>query len=176
MKIKINCKNCEREVFVDKKEINRGYGKFCSRKCSGEYNAAQRSKPKPNVVCATCGIEFYMNESKKRNSKSGLYFCCRKHKDEAQRIGGIKAIMPPHYGNGKNADYRSLAFATRPKKCERCGFDEHEAAIVVHHKDRNRRNNDGANLEVLCANCHYIEHWAEIKIARGHLAIASNAD
>ena len=44
--------------------------------------------------------------------------------------------------------------------CERCGFD-HYAAIIVHHKDRDRDNNTLENLEVLCANCHAIEHYNE---------------
>ena len=32
-------------------------------------------------------------------------------------------------------------------------------SIIVYHKDTNRENNDISNLEVLCANCHAIEHW-----------------
>jgi len=117
-------------------------------------------KPEPNVICALCRQEFYMNESKKKNSKSGFYFCCRAHKDEAQRIGGVKEIMPSHYGNGLS-HYREIALRDRPKECERCQYNANPSAIVVHHKDRNRQNNSLDNLEVLCANCHAIEHWAE---------------
>lgn len=155
---KINCLNCKKETYIENKEITRGFGKFCSRKCSAIYNAEQRPKPEPNVKCAYCGVNFYLNTTEKKNSKSGLYFCCREHKDSAQCIGGIKEIMPSHYGETIK-DYRVLIFkvANKPKICERCGFDK-EAAIIVHHKDRNRDNNDISNLEVLCANCHAIEH------------------
>lgn len=45
------------------------------------------------------------------------------------------------------------------KVCERCEYAQHEAAIIVHHKDRNRSNNDVTNLEILCANCHAIERY-----------------
>ena len=157
-----NCLNCQKMFPALIREINRGNGKFCSLQCSGIYNAKQRPKPEPNVSCAYCGISFYKSNSKQAISKSGLYFCCREHKDAAQRIGGIKAIMPPHYGETVK-DYRTLAFkvAGKPRICERCGYDTHEAAIIVHHKDRNRDNNDISNLEVLCANCHAIEHWGE---------------
>lgn len=159
---RINCLNCGKEANIENKEIARGFGKFCNRKCSATYNANHRPKPEPNVSCAHCGVKFYVNDSKKKNSKSGLYFCCRAHKDVAQRIGGIKEIMPPHYGIGTGEHrYREIAFAAKPKKCERCGYDKHEAGIVVHHKDRNRENNDISNLEVLCAICHNIEHWGE---------------
>ena len=42
-------------------------------------------------------------------------------------------------------------------KCERCGFDN-KWALIVHHKDGNGKNNKRENLEMICANCHYIEH------------------
>lgn len=160
--IKKNCLNCEKEFLSEKREINRGNGKFCSMKCSGFYNGQHRQKPEPNVVCAYCQIKFYKNTSQQSNSKSKFYFCCRAHKDAAQCIGGIKEIMPSHYGDTLH-DYRTIIFKlhNRKKMCERCQYDKNEAAIIVHHKDRNRSNNDISNLEVLCANCHAIEHWSE---------------
>lgn len=41
--------------------------------------------------------------------------------------------------------------------CERCGFTD-AMELPRHHKDRDRRNNDPSNLEVLCQSCHGIEH------------------
>jgi len=161
---KINCLNCGKETYIENKEIKRGFGKFCSRKCSGEYKSKNIIPPEPNVKCAYCNKGFYLNLSRQAASKSKLYFCCREHKDTAQRVGGIQEIMPPHYGKGRaDNTYRRKVFFTdgRPKKCERCGYDKHEAAIIVHHKDRNRMNDADDNLEVLCCNCHAIEHWAE---------------
>ena len=161
-KTKINCLNCRQEIYVENKEIKRGFGKFCSRKCSSEYNIAHRPELELNVKCAYCEKDFHMPESKQAKSKSGLFFCCRKHKDLAQCIGGIEEIMPPHYGlgNGKYS-YRQTTLNNRPAVCERCGYDEHIAGIVIHHKDRNRNNNSSENLEVLCAICHNIEHWGD---------------
>ncbi|MBI3573571.1 hypothetical protein HY090_00790 [Candidatus Kaiserbacteria bacterium] len=31
----------------------------------------------------------------------------------------------------------------------------------MHHKDRNRNNNSLGNLELICPNCHYEEHYLE---------------
>jgi hypothetical protein len=45
--------------------------------------------------------------------------------------------------------------------CERCGFVGHSCQLDVHHKDRNKYNNDPSNLETLCANCHRLEHNTE---------------
>lgn len=161
-KRKIICLQCKNECFVEAREINRGNGKFCSRACSSRHRIANLTPPEPNVICSFCRQEFYMSDSKKKNSKSGFYFCCRKHKDAAQCIGGIQEIMPAHYGTGAPANtYRRTTFAVKEKICERCGYDQNEAAIIVHHKDRNRSNDDITNLEVLCCNCHAIEHWGE---------------
>lgn len=45
----------------------------------------------------------------------------------------------------------------RDRVCERCGCDN-LLALVIHHKNRDRRDNTWDNLELLCANCHASEH------------------
>jgi hypothetical protein len=160
--MKKQCKQCQKEFEADNREVKRGNGKFCSRKCSSQHTARHRIKPVANVSCAFCNKAFYLNASKQAKSKSGLFFCCRKHKDTAQRIGGIEQIQPKHYGinNGKHS-YRVRAINAYGNKCNRCGYDENSAAIVVHHIDWNHNNTKLSNLEVLCANCHAIEHWSK---------------
>ena len=50
--------------------------------------------------------------------------------------------------------------------CLRCDITEKQhlrkfgEGLHVHHIDRDRENNDLSNLEILCANCHAIEHWS----------------
>jgi hypothetical protein len=162
-KTKINCKRCNKEHEVETREINRGAGKFCSSKCANQYRAENLQDLELNVECSWCSKKIHLSPSKMSGSKSRLYFCCRNHKDCAQKIGGIKEIMPTHYGTmppDHAQHYRRIAFENKPKICERCKYDQHPAAIIVHHKDRNRMNDDINNLEVLCANCHAIEHWS----------------
>lgn len=164
--IRRECLKCKSVFDAQLKEIKRGFGKFCNRKCAQQFLQAERSlkiKSKHNVNCAWCNKSFYKKISELNKSKSKLYFCCRGHKDLAQRIGGIEEIQPSHYGDN-NYDYRIIVFRNfnKPKICERCGFDKNEAAIVVHHKDRDRTNNSIDNLEVLCCNCHAIEHFGGI--------------
>lgn len=155
-----NCLHCEKEFNAPVREVNRGNGKFCSRACSGAYNGLHRPKPENNLECSWCHIPIYRTEFQKTLSKSQLFFCSRACKDRAQALDGLKALHPPHFGSGISS-YREIAFRIKDKVCERCGYDQHEAAIIVHHKDRNRNNNDISNLEVLCCNCHAIEHWGE---------------
>jgi 5-methylcytosine-specific restriction endonuclease McrA len=49
--------------------------------------------------------------------------------------------------------------ATRPHKCQRCGYDKIPEILVIHHVDHNRMNGDPENLELLCPNCHAEEHF-----------------
>ena len=151
------CLQCNNEFPARSTDLKRGLVKFCSRKCCFDYRRIHPFlKPKlPNRTCAFCGLTFYRA---KLQSKSGLTFCCREHKDLAQRHGGIKEIQPAHY-QGKS--YRDLALRTLPLCCNRCSYDTHQAALVVHHKDYDRSNNLLENLEILCANCHAIEHWSQ---------------
>lgn len=157
-----NCLNCNNQFEASAREVKRGNGKFCGLQCSAEYHGKTRPKPQPNTECAWCHILLYRAPARAALSKSGLHFCSDEHKNLAQSIDGLKAMHLPNYGTGKNA-YRDIAFKIlkKPKVCEHCGFDN-PAAITVHHKDWNHENNDPSNLEVLCANCHAIEHWGMV--------------
>ena len=42
--------------------------------------------------------------------------------------------------------------------CVACGLDDYRI-MVVHHKNRNRKDNNVENLEVLCPNCHALLHY-----------------
>jgi len=48
-------------------------------------------------------------------------------------------------------------FRLRVGKCEVCGSNATEE-LQVHHKDKNRRNNQISNLSILCLNCHRQMH------------------
>lgn len=57
-----------------------------------------------------------------------------------------------------STSYRGIAFSTFPHVCNRCGKPVDIFTGDVHHKDRNRDNNDPSNLELLCKSCHHKEH------------------
>lgn len=148
-----NCLTCNNPFEASERELRRGNAKFCDLSCSSKWHGMVRAKNrKPNVSCSFCEKPFYKSPSKVAKSK--YHFCNKEHKDLAQKdwIG-----VPEYWGAGNN--YRKIAFSQKPMKCERCGYDEHPAGIVVHHKDRDRTNNSIENLEILCAICHNIEHY-----------------
>lgn len=109
-----------------------------------------------DVTCAYCGKIFQMRKSRLDNSKSGLYFCCREHKDLAQSLeSGPKFNMmrPDFYGKTNN--YRDKAFREYPHECAICGWNEDEDILQVHHIDSNRNNSKLENLIILCPICHW---------------------
>lgn len=48
-------------------------------------------------------------------------------------------------------------------KCEKCISS---SDLLVHHIDRNRRNNKIENLQILCTSCHAVVHERIINIRR----------
>lgn len=165
------CERCGTGFCARQKDIDAGFGKFCSRKCAGASRKGVSIKEKiPNTKCAYCGNLFYKVAS--RQSSSSLYFCCREHKDLGQKLqNDIKDIWPTHYGmtekDGRlvprdnpniRTHYRTTALEMGLNECERCGYDKYPAILHVHHKDHNRSNNEPSNLEILCPRCHVVHH------------------
>lgn len=123
--------------------------------CKEEDKADRLQDNREEVECAYCGKVFIKPKSR-LNSKSGLYFCCREHKDLSQRIGSgenFNAMRPDHYGK-VSSNYRALAFRTYEHKCACCGWDEDKRILEVHHIDENHDNNKVTNLVILCPICH----------------------
>lgn len=115
-----------------------------------------------SLTCAYCGKQFTRSPSKISKSKSGLYFCCREHKDMAQRLDSGKQfdiMRPEHYSKvdeniGSIHTYRDMAMREYAHQCAICGWKEDEDILQVHHIDENRQNNALKNLIILCPNCH----------------------
>jgi len=55
------------------------------------------------------------------------------------------------------ATYARKAYKEYAYRCNKCGIID-KRVLLVHHKDKNRYNNNIENLEVLCWNCHIIKH------------------
>lgn len=151
----IDCKQCNQRHLSRIRRNSKN--EFCSGRCARDYIKQNGSV---TTICAWCKLEHTKKKSQLVNSKSGLYFCTRKCKDEAQKIGGIKEIQPLHFGTAKDQGseiYRKL-FEDHEFFCNRCGYKEFKVAVQIHHIDENRTNNDKTNLIPLCANCHWALH------------------
>ncbi len=143
------CEVCPVVVMVPKHCL--ATRRTCSRVCLAKLQRTQLRK-----TCSRCRKEFELKPSRANRSKSGLVFCTRFCKDQAQQIEGSSAIHPPHYQDG-HAYYRARALRKYGARCSRCAYDRHPEMLDVHHKDGNRSNARLDNLEVLCVWCHACE-------------------
>lgn len=140
------CDQCQGRFFAPKHLSP----KFCSKDCSRE---AQRRRI--TVSCSQCHKEFKSIPSSNKGSKSGLRFCQRSCKDEAQRLEGLKALHPPHYG--RDCTHRKALIRDRGHKCEVCKFTEWQGQPIplqVDHIDGNPYDHTLTNLRLICPNCH----------------------
>ena len=140
------CRICKRPIYRRPGELERSKsGVYCSQVCYG--TSMRKEHP-----CLICGAPILAGANKKTCSRA----CSNKNRAGIKyRIGRPK---------DKVVDLRRIKvrlFSSRGKKCERCGYSLHQI-LQVHHKDRNRENNNILNLELLCPNCHTKEHYVKM--------------
>lgn len=135
-----NCDHCGTTFTHISSRANTA--KYCSRAC---YYQAQHIKGTVQYTCRHCGTVFRDSPSKKR------IYCSRDCINKTKKENWKATFATVR----KNMVRRNML-----KKCARCGYDEHPHILGIHHRDRNRNNNELSNLEVLCANCHSLEHSA----------------
>ena len=136
---------CGTSVYRRPIEIEQNKGRvFCGQSCYGK--ACRKEKP-----CVICAKPILASAHKKTCSRG----CANTHRT------GIKYKVGSPKDNVKSQRALKIRLIEqRGKKCERCEYGTYEV-LVVHHKDRNRKNSTLKNLELLCPNCHAEEHYLE---------------
>lgn len=63
--------------------------------------------------------------------------------------------------------YLTRLYINQRGLCKHCLDSFPESILIVHHKDGDRYNNTTSNLELVCKQCHQIEHecWKAFKKA-----------
>lgn len=117
---------------------------FCSLVCRG----LSCRKEKPCVVCGKL-ILAGLNKS-----------TCSRACSNTNRTGIKYHLGSPRDKVKSQQALKIRLLKERGKICERCGYDKYEI-LQVHHKNRDRNNNELSNLELICPNCHYEEHFLE---------------
>ena len=70
------------------------------------------------------------------------------------------------------SSYREMLLSLLGDECERCHSREN---LELHHKDRNRMNNDIRNIQLLCRECHSGVH-SRRKIGEGKRVVVNFTD
>lgn len=146
-----SCLVCKKPIYRRHVEIQRNSGRvFCSMICYGISNRKE-------TPCKICGKLILAGLNKKTCSRS----CAN-----INRVGIKYGRLRP---KDKVASQRALKMrllTIRGKSCERCGYNKFEV-LNIHHKDKNRNNNNIDNLELICPNCHFEEHYLEKSWLKG---------
>ncbi len=137
------CIICEKQIYRRPIELERSKGKaFCGQAC---YGISCR-KEKPCIICNKLILSSLHRITCSRGCsnihREGVKYGLGRPKDKVEEIRSIKIRL----------------LQNRGEKCERCGYSKSEV-LQVHHKDRNNKNNDFKNLEIICPNCHYEDHY-----------------
>lgn len=141
-----NCKTCGREFYVYPsrlRRISKGGGniQFCSMKC---YDKTGKNNP-------MYGRKQKVESLKKTAEHPNRHVFTAENNPNFSRFGSASGF------EGKSFQWWRDKLRNEITECERCGFLD-KRAFTIHHKDRDRKNNNRDNLEVLCWNCHMIEH------------------
>ncbi len=137
------CVICEKQIYRRPIELERSKGKaFCGQAC---YGVSCR-REKPCIICNKLILSSLHRITCSRGCsnihREGIKYGLGRPKDKVEEIRSIKIRL----------------LQNRGEKCERCGYSKSEV-LQVHHKDRNNKNNDFNNLEIICPNCHFEDHY-----------------
>lgn len=147
----LRCQICTKEFYVKPSHIKLGWGKYCSIEC--------RSKSQLNgkfVKCLICNKSIYRSTAHLGRSISGKYFCSKK----CQTLWRNSIYIEDRSANWINGSksYRDIMIRRDLiSNCYICKIKE-KRILVIHHKDKNRSNNNLSNLVCLCLNCHFLVH------------------
>lgn len=141
-RVLLRCAVCSRDFGVIK--CREKTARYCSPSC---YYRAMARVGTVDLTCDACGVGIKKAPSRVR-PRNYCSSTCR-----------LRAPRVISYKTAASARHRMLSTGTI-RACSRCGYDEHPEILVVHHADRNRANNSPTNLEILCPNCHALEHYS----------------
>lgn len=157
---------------MDLKQITSESIKDCNnftdiiKKFNYKYNGRLINKLKTYVNENEIDISHFYNTKFKMITKN-CPVCDKEFKtknDKRESTTCSHACSNTYFRSGKNhGNYKDGSSHYRRKVdiqlCNRCGYKEHPSILQVHHRDRDRLNNTLENLEVLCPNCHTLEHY-----------------
>ena len=151
------CEWCDRPFEVEKRQVDKGLGRFCSIQCSATRQTVGRLR----CVCQWCGETFDLRQD--RVFYNSGRFCSRSCLLEAKRDAKLPREPP------RGSAYKRFRgeWVSRVGHCEICGVTDD---LCLHHRIRTRERPDllydAENLQVLCNACH-----TRVHAEAGHMTV-----
>lgn len=125
------------------------------RKCKPTYQRTEAHRQK--MVQATAGKPKPWLQGRKRPDHAAkMREIWTPERREAKRQEMLQRNPDARYHGLSCKGARRLR--NERGRCERCGHDGSESRLEVHHRDRDKRNQEPSNLVVLCHQCHMQDH------------------
>lgn len=160
------CTICGDGFYAKPRHLGIGWGKYCSKKC--QY---LEQKTGTYFACHTCKKQIYKGVVEQSRSKSGKFFCSKSCQTIWRNTTEFAGAKHANWQGGK-ASYRQIMIRSSNKHiCAKCK-NQDTRILAVHHKDKNRNNNNVSNLVWLCHNCHYLVHHYKNEAAGFVVAVA----
>lgn len=133
--IDCECPVCGTAFKVWPSRLKHGRGIHCSKECQSIAQRGKMEKPKVNLVCIGCGVEFERSPSQLRAVGAGK-FCTRECRDEHWN-----GELNPNWQDGSGVYKRGPHWYSIRRgilkrdnhECQECGAKED---LHVHHKSR----------------------------------------
>lgn len=149
----VKCKICGKDFYAKPRHLKIGWGKYCSIGCRTKSQYIGK-----HLKCDYCGKDIYKSPSDLRKSSSRKFFCNRAYHCAWENVNRRNLENAPNW-NGGEAIYRTIMDKSGIIRiCAQCKIED-KRLLVVHHIDKNRKNNKIYNLQWLCRNCHYLVHF-----------------
>jgi hypothetical protein len=148
--------------------VSKCFERIC-RNCKSQF----KSNTPTRLYCPTCKPLTIKDRNQKRYQKSKDYYKLKaiefRLKNPLKRKAYEKKYRDKNPLLSRKWQVKRFLyiFESKGNKCERCGFDN-LSAFQIHHKNGQKdkprdwmnKNYDLNRLELLCANCHSIEHYS----------------
>ena len=123
-------------IICGKKHYAKGF-------CNSHYNTWRAGRPLQYAICKIphCGAEV------KKYIDAQL---CASHFYKSLR----KKSYKKDGGKWGYKDYRKIQ-TKQKERCDVCGVTKN---LIIHHKDKNKRNSNWDNLMTVCKSCHKTLH------------------
>jgi hypothetical protein len=142
------CNICGKQIYKRPSSLKQNSGKaYCSIAC---YAISNRKE----IPCVVCGKLILAGMNKITCSRE----CANINRKNIRYKIGRPRDKVNNYKILKNR-----LVVLRGDTCEKCGYNKTEI-LQVHHKDKNRNNNDLNNLELICPNCHSEKHYLDHQV------------